>query len=75
MSERSETPERPAARRSRRDFIRSAAIGGSAVIAGATLMVPVAGSTAPVRHRSSSEPLRAALRRYGSEFGDLRETD
>lgn len=58
----------------RRSFLKSAALGGSAVMIGTTAQ---AGRTAsPVSKKSApDDPLHEILARCGSEFGDIRRID
>ena len=59
---------------SRRNFIKSAAIGSSVVLTATTFST----NSATLDNRNKTQPgnpLTEILSRYGSEFGDIRQTD
>ena len=76
-SKRTETLEMSRQQVTRREFVKSTALGGGAVMA-AAMGGPVAGQLPDMPVTSNPNPpdeLEEALRRYGSEFGDLRKSN
>ncbi len=58
----------------RREFVKSTALGGGVVVA-AAMAGPVAGQLPDMAAKTTThDELEQALRRYGSEFGDLRKS-
>lgn len=73
-SKRTEDADKSEQQVTRRQFVKSTALGSGAVMA-AAVAGPVAGKLPDVSVPSNThDELEAALRRYGSEFGDVRKS-
>jgi len=60
---------------SRRKFLKSAASGSAVLAAASTLPVQAIAKESTTGTLRKNNPYEDVLRRYGSEFGDIRESE